>query len=218
MRFQVADRVPVPEHVPPELVHDFDFLDPPGASDDVQLAWKRLHDEAPDIFWTPRNGGHWIATRGEDIREIQTNHRRFSQRVMTIPASAQVFRIPPANADPPEHDGYRRIIMPAFLPKVIDGLEEGIRDLARDLIGEFAPAVTGDMRVVLDAPPPTVQPPLKLRIEHGTETGAGDLDDLGRRIVAALHDRLKVNPSIEFVPPGTFEKTTRKTPMFERRY
>ena len=99
MRFQVADRVPVPEHVPPELVHDFDFLDPPGASDDVQLAWKRLHDEAPDIFWTPRNGGHWIATRGEDIREIQTNHRRFSQRVMTIPASAQVFRILPANAD-----------------------------------------------------------------------------------------------------------------------
>ncbi|MCB2073581.1 MAG: cytochrome P450 [Novosphingobium sp.] len=140
MRFQVADRVPVPEHVPPELVHDFDFLDPPGASDDVQLAWKRLHDEAPDIFWTPRNGGHWIATRGEDIREIQTNHRRFSQRVMTIPASAQVFRILPANADPPEHDGYRRIIMPAFLPKAIARLEDGIRAQARELVEQIAPS------------------------------------------------------------------------------
>ena len=45
--------------------------------------------EAPPVFWTPRNGGHWVATRGEDIREVQTNFRRFSQRVMTIPASAR---------------------------------------------------------------------------------------------------------------------------------
>jgi hypothetical protein len=29
---------PVPEHIPPGLVHDFDFFAPPGAEDDVQLA------------------------------------------------------------------------------------------------------------------------------------------------------------------------------------
>lgn len=140
MRFQVADLAPVPAHVPPKLVVDFDFLDPPGAADDVHLAWKNLHEEAPDIFWTPRNGGHWVATRGEDIREIQTDHRRFSQRVMTIPASAQVFRILPANADPPEHDAYRRIIMPAFLPKAIARLEDGIRAQARELVARIAPS------------------------------------------------------------------------------
>jgi cytochrome P450 len=94
---------------------------------------------APDIFWTPRNGGHWIATRGEDIREIQTNHRRFSQRVMTIPAAAQFFRILPANADPPEHGPYRRIIMPAFLPKAIERLEAGIGAQARELVEAIAP-------------------------------------------------------------------------------
>jgi len=136
---QIYDPVLVPEHVPAERVFDFDFFDPPGWADDIQLAWKHLHEVAPDIFWTPRNGGHWVATRGEDIREVQTNYRRFSQRVMTIPAAAQTFRILPANADPPEHEHYRRIIMPAFLPKVIDGLEAGIRHLARELIGEFAP-------------------------------------------------------------------------------
>jgi hypothetical protein len=38
----------------------------------------------------------------------------------------------------PAHDAYRRIIMPAFLPRVVDGLEAGIRELARDLIAEFA--------------------------------------------------------------------------------
>lgn len=139
MQKQIYEPAPVPTHVPPELVHDFDFFAPPGAADDIQLAWKRLHEVAPEIFWTPRNGGHWVATRGEDIREVQTNYRRYSQRVMTIPAAAQTFRILPANADPPEHDFYRRIIMPAFLPRVIDGLEAGIRELARDLIAEFVP-------------------------------------------------------------------------------
>ena len=84
MQSQEATLNAVPAHVLPELVYDFDFFNPPGAKEDVQLAWKRLHDVAPDIFWTPRNGGHWIATRGEDISEIQTNHRRFSQRVMTL--------------------------------------------------------------------------------------------------------------------------------------
>ena len=140
MHKTIYDPVPVPAHVAPERVFDFDFFDPPGWQEDIQLAWKRLHDVAPDIFWTPRNGGHWVATRGEDIREVQTDFRRFSQRVMTIPAAAQTFRILPANADPPEHDFYRRIIMPAFLPKHIDGLEVGIRALAREIIAEFATA------------------------------------------------------------------------------
>jgi len=138
MRDGPSELAPVPAHVPRELVHDFDFFDPPGWEDDVQLAWKQLHEVAPDVFWTPRNGGHWIATRGEDIREIQTNHRRFSQRIMTIPASAQTFRILPANADPPEHDGYRRIIMPSFLPKAIGKLDSTIHRVSAELVDAVA--------------------------------------------------------------------------------
>jgi cytochrome P450 len=138
MRDGPNELAPVPAHVPPELVHDFDFFDPPGWQDDLQLAWKRLHEQAPDVFWTPRNGGHWIATRGEDIREIQTNHRRFSQRIMTVPASAQTFRILPANADPPEHDGYRRIIMPSFLPKAIEKLDATIHRVSAELVDAVA--------------------------------------------------------------------------------
>jgi cytochrome P450 len=140
MRDGPADLEPVPPHIPPGLVHDFDFFAPPGADEDIHLAWKRLHDIAPDIFWTPRNGGHWVATRGQDIREVQTNHRRFSQRIMTIPASAQTFRILPANSDPPEHDGYRRIIMPALLPRAVDRLDGSIRALAAELVDGLADA------------------------------------------------------------------------------
>lgn len=88
----------------------------------------------------------------------------------------------------------------------------------RSVIGEFVPAVTGNMRIVLSAPPPMIVPPLKLRVEHGPNTSSEDLDGLGRSIAAELHRRLKINPTIEFVRPGTFEKTTRKTPVFEHEY
>ena len=67
----------VPSHVPQELVVDFDFYTFAGGADDLHLAWKKLH-EGPEIFWTPRNGGHWIATRAEDIEEIFMNYEQFT--------------------------------------------------------------------------------------------------------------------------------------------
>ena len=132
--------VPVPAHVPAERVFDFDFFAPPGADEDVHLAWRRLHAEAPDVFWTPRNGGHWIATRGEAIREIQLDHTRFSHRNFTLPVDKnQLFTPLPLGLDPPEHAPFRKIIMPAFLPKVVNALEARVREIARDLVRELAP-------------------------------------------------------------------------------
>src|SRR5262249_46157127 len=69
MNHSVPDRVP--SHVPSSLVHDFDLYAVEVEGGDYHGALKRLHDPGiPDIFWTPRNGGHWVATRGDDIYEI----------------------------------------------------------------------------------------------------------------------------------------------------
>ncbi len=75
---------PKPAHVPDELVIDWDFTQPPGGIEDLNAAWKTLHD-GPDIVWTPRNGGHWIATQAEDIEYIQRNHDPFSMRRIVLP-------------------------------------------------------------------------------------------------------------------------------------
>ncbi|HSV45800.1 MAG TPA: cytochrome P450, partial [Ramlibacter sp.] len=54
----------IPAHVPASLVHDFDLYNVPVDDGDYHAALKRLHEAGvPDIFWTPRNGGHWVATR-----------------------------------------------------------------------------------------------------------------------------------------------------------
>lgn len=88
----------------------------------------------------------------------------------------------------------------------------------KDIVTTFVPDVTGEMRIVLEAPPPRVVPPLKLRIEHGDRVGQEDLPALATRIATAVHDGLKARPEIEFVAPGTLPKETRKTPVFEKRY
>jgi len=88
----------------------------------------------------------------------------------------------------------------------------------KDIVTTFAPDVTGEMRIVLDAPPPRVVPPLKLKIEHGKKVGRGDLPGLIKRIGAALHNKIKIRPEIAFVKPGELPKETRKTPVFEKTY
>jgi phenylacetate-CoA ligase len=88
----------------------------------------------------------------------------------------------------------------------------------RTVINEFIPQVTGQMRIVLDTPPPRVEPPLVVRVERGADTRDADLDALGARIKRALHDRVRMTPEIEWVEHGQLERAVTKTPMFERRY
>jgi phenylacetate-CoA ligase len=88
----------------------------------------------------------------------------------------------------------------------------------KDIVTGFIPDVTGEMRIVLDSPPPRVIPPIKLKIEHGKHLGQHELEGLGERIASELHSKIKIRPSIRFVPPGSLPRETRKTPVFEKQY
>lgn len=126
----------IPDHIPADLVVDFDFINLPGAKEDIHLAWKKLHD-GPDIFWTPHYGGHWVATRADAIEEIELDHERFSHRSITIPSAAKRLPTPPLNTDPPDHHAYRVMINRAFSPKAVKELEVKVRQVAIDLIEGF---------------------------------------------------------------------------------
>jgi cytochrome P450 len=129
----------IPENVPPELVIDFDFFKVEEMGfEDVQLAWATLHN-GPDIVWTPHNGGHWIATRAEDIEEMQIDHEHFSHRQFTIPRNEIDQYALPLGLDPPVHTPFRRSIMPVFQPRNIKKLEAVARDTARELVAKIAP-------------------------------------------------------------------------------
>lgn len=131
----------VPPHVPRELVFDYDLYYPEGAARDVQLAIKRLQDQKyPEIFWSPRNGGHWVATRGDDIHAIFADSENFSSKRTAIPGTSQPpFPFFPILSDPPEHTAYRALLNPSFSPKAIGMLEPFARAVAVKLIEELKP-------------------------------------------------------------------------------
>jgi cytochrome P450 len=131
----------IPPHVPAHLVFEFDLYNPPGAEQDFQLALKRLHDQGcPDIFWTPRNGGHWVIARGEDIHKIFADHEHFSNYNLTVPRTTRPpIPLYPIFADPPEHTAYRGLINPSFSPRAVAALEARARETAIRLVEQLLP-------------------------------------------------------------------------------
>lgn len=122
----------IPEHVPEHLVVDFDYFRFAEQEPDIHRAWARLHD-GPAIFWSPHHGGHWVVTRAEDLKEIYSDHQRFTSNQQSIPR-AQPFLFPPVEIDPPLHASYRSLIFPAFSPRSIHALRGHVRELTVELI------------------------------------------------------------------------------------
>lgn len=123
-----------PAHVLPGFVYDFDMFNPPGAEADIQRAWRRLQ-EGPPVFWTPRHGGHWVATRGEDIVRIQRDYEVFSHAAYTVPrANADPEDMIPVSIDPPRHTSYRTLINSLLPPARVIALGEEARIFANELI------------------------------------------------------------------------------------
>lgn len=135
-----SGRTPRPDDVPADLVRDFDFYDVPGADEDVQAAYRAMQQASPDIFWTPRNGGHWVATRGEDIIAMQRDYSRFSHKHIVLPPMPEgAPRQIPLEMDPPEHARYRRPLMQALLPSIISELESTVQQAAVGAIDRLRP-------------------------------------------------------------------------------
>jgi cytochrome P450 len=129
----------IPSHVPASLVYDFDYFLPGDEFGDwphAQVA-QRLHSSAPDIFYTPRNGGHWVVTRAADGVEVFRNYELFSNDPKYNKWKQLPTRHIPLQYDPPEHDALRRIFTSYFTPVAIKNLEEDIRILMRNLILSF---------------------------------------------------------------------------------
>jgi cytochrome P450 len=128
----------LPPHVPEALVYDVDIFTPPDVGDDPQTRWVAIRDAAPgDVFWTPRFGGHWIATRARDIETMQKDDgSTFSHEIVALPRENH-FPIYPLTLDPPQHGHFRRLIMPSFMPRAVAALEDTARHHAITAIEGF---------------------------------------------------------------------------------
>ncbi len=129
----------IPAHVPPSRVFDFDYFLPTGEfgrAPHIQVS-QYLYANAPDIFYTPRNGGHWVVTRAADGLEVFRNHELFSTDPKYNKWKDLETRHIPLQYDPPEHDALRRMFTSFFTPIQVKRMEESIRSQMRDLILSF---------------------------------------------------------------------------------
>lgn len=119
---------------------DFDHTDPEYNAD-AHAIWDQLRDECP-VAHTDRFGGAWLPTRHEDVSAIAYDLENYtSQGVVVSPNRPEepppLGPAPPITSDPPAHSEARRLLLPAFSPKVIAGMEETTRELCRGLIADL---------------------------------------------------------------------------------
>lgn len=136
-----SEMLHVPADVPDARIVDLDVYALPGADADFLAAWKAVQDAAPSsLIWTPRNGGHWIATRGPEIAAAYTDHVSFSSRAVLVPRDwAEPFQVKPTTLDPPLHTPYRRLISVALTPAIVERARPLILKAAEVAIVNVAP-------------------------------------------------------------------------------
>lgn len=111
-------------------------------ADAAPQIWDDLRDRCP-VAHGDAHGGVWMPTRHEDISAIANDTEHFSSEGVIVsvfkPAGdlAPMGYAPPITADPPFHQGSRRILLPAFGPKAVDRLEEKTRETCQQLIDEI---------------------------------------------------------------------------------
>lgn len=128
----MLQRESMPSHISPQLVYDFDYRAIAGANDDIFVELKKLQ-EKPAIFWTRKNGGHWVITRGQYIQEILANSRDFSSRSVAIPVMSRA-KFLPAEADANDFKALRQFTNKLFSPDSIARATEDARWRAQSQI------------------------------------------------------------------------------------
>jgi cytochrome P450 len=129
----------VPPNVREDQIFDYDYLADYRieSAGDVQLGYHALHSEAPDIFYSPHNGGFWVITRLDLMSKVLPDTEHFSNRVLEIPRIYSDNLMIPLNLDPPDHLPFRMVLMRHFAPKTIRAMEPNIRTWANRLIDAF---------------------------------------------------------------------------------
>ena len=134
-------REDLPAHVDAALRLDYDVFDVDAPDGDFARAMFRLREaEAPPLFWTPANQGHWVATDPDHIEAVLSDPARFSSRAMRVPKESNPSPpMVPLMVDPPMHLKYRILLMHAMTPAAVKRMLPDVRALCVRMIEELRP-------------------------------------------------------------------------------
>lgn len=120
---------------------DLDIVDPDSYRNGFPHAtFRRLRDHDPVSWWPEHDGGKgfWAVTRYEDLLYVSQHVELFSSAqgitLEEIEGDDFHLRRNMLEYDPPEHTRYRRLVSKPFSRREVYGYEEGIRELARNVV------------------------------------------------------------------------------------
>jgi cytochrome P450 len=162
---ELSAAAPRPAHVTDAVFYDFDLFADPALLKDPHARILDLHRNAPPVFWTPRNGGHWMLLSHQANFEASKDTETFSSEMMPQELIEQILaslppdmpRYPqplPISLDPPKHGIYRMPLQKAFSPKAMNELKGKIRSLAAELIDKIKPLGAAEFMSTVAEPMP----------------------------------------------------------------
>lgn len=154
-----------PAHIPEAAVYEFDYFRDEGLFSDPHARILELVEDAPPLFWTPHNGGHWMAVGYEEAFQILREPERFSSALMaaepgqqagpeTLPDGRRIPMMTPIMMDPPLHTKLRGPLQKTFSPKTVMALSAEIEQLATSLVDAVAPLGHADFVSAVTEPLP----------------------------------------------------------------
>ena len=87
----------------------------------------------------------------------------------------------------------------------------------KEVTESFRPQVSGALRIELDAPPPKVEPPLRLTIEADAGLTPDAFAPLADTIAERMHQLLSIRPAITIAPFGSLPRSNLKTQLIHLR-
>ena len=133
---------------------DFDFHD--DGLDGLFDTYRQMHAGCP-VGRSERLGGFTYLAKLEDIFAAEQNPAIWSVRPsMLLPSFATDTPLIPIDIDPPDHNAYRRILLPLFTPKAVEELTPGMRELARGLAQSIVDGETDDACAAFARPMPLI--------------------------------------------------------------
>jgi len=107
----------------------------------------RLRREDP-VHWQhePEGPGYWAVLRHEDVLRVSRDTATFSSERGSVviedlpPEQLEMMRAMLLVMDPPRHASYRRMVLHAFTPRMVERLEPRIRDVSRAIMESVAGA------------------------------------------------------------------------------
>jgi cytochrome P450 len=117
---------------------DFDHTHPDYAATAPQV-WEELRGTCP-VAHTERFGGAWLPVNHADVSAIAHDTEHFTSEFVIVNdfkpdgSTRPMGFAPPITSDPPFHQESRRILLPAFAPKVIEKWEPATRKVCQELL------------------------------------------------------------------------------------